>query len=117
MMKFNDGDIVCLKSGGAKMTVQTGVLADDQELVAVVWCDAADVPHREYFHPAMLMKIPVEPIGAPFTIRKGEKISGLQMLQNPQKARFYRDNKEHFLPPPFNEDAVIYNGPDAVVQY
>lgn len=111
---FKDGDVVCLKSGGARMTVQTGVLAEDQDLVAVVWCDAADVPHREYFHPAMLVKADTELPSRPFILRHGRKITGLEMLQFPNLKRFHDENLTEFSIQGIS--GAVYNGPDTVIQ-
>ena len=50
-MGFEIGDVVSLKSGGAKMTVESA----SEQAVACVWSDGKRT-HKESFHPAMLTK-------------------------------------------------------------
>lgn len=51
---------------------------------------------------------------ADLTISKGDEISGLEFLQHPRLASFYRDNPASFAYA-CNRDAAIYNGPDMVI--
>lgn len=60
---FKDGDVVMLKSGGYKMTVEVASAAWTG-LVACAWFDDKKKLHKEQFQPEALIK--VEPTTSPW---------------------------------------------------